>query len=291
MIRGLIYSLISAAAFGSMAILVKLGYAASMTGPVMMQVRFTLGSLFLFFVLLAKDRALPRIPLRVLGSCAFLGLVVYWSQTTCFVRALETIPASTATLILYGHPVLVTLLSAYFLKMKVNRTVVASLVLVTTGCCLVFFDAFLREANGLGLLYAVGAMAIFSVYLILVQVLLKGVRPLTATFYVMLFAAVSFTLSGDITAWGQMTGEQTVLALALALLPGVTAVALLYAAIDRIGSAYTCIFSSVETVITLAAAAIFLDEKVVLLQMGGTVLIILGIVIPNLRAVPPPVKK
>ena len=266
MIRGLIYSLISAAAFGSMAILVKLGYSASMTGPVMMQFRFTFAVLFLLAILLIKDRTLLRISLSDLGKCAFLGLVVYWCQTTCFVSALETIPASTTALVLYGHPMLVTLLSAYFLKMKIDRTVIASLFLVMIGCCLVFYDAFLREADGIGLLFAAGAMVVFSLYLILVQVLIKGVKPLTATFYVMLFAAVSFTLSGDFSAWGRLTTEQTVIALALGLIPGVIAVTLLYEAIERIGSAYACIFSSVEPIITLCAAVIFLDEKVVFLN-------------------------
>ena len=284
MIRGLVYSLISASAFAALAILVKLGYEAGMTGPVMMQFRFSFAAACLFLILLAKDRSLLRISLGDLGKCAFLGLVVYWCQTTCFVRALETIPASTTALVLYGHPMAVTLLSALFLKMPVNRAVIASLVLVTAGCCMVFYDAFLREADGLGLLYAVGAMAVFSLYLILVQVLLKGLKPLTATFYVLLFGTVSFTLSGDATAWWRVTGEQLAIGLGLGIVPGVIAVTLLYAAIEQIGSAYTCIFSSVEPVITLCAAVIFLDERVVALQMGGAALIIAGIIVPNLRA-------
>jgi drug/metabolite transporter (DMT)-like permease len=177
----------------------------------------------------------------------------------------------------------VTLLSSRFLSMRINRVVVLSLVLVMTGCCLVFYDAFLREVDGTGLAYALGAMATFSIYVILVQVLLKGLRPLTATFYVIGFAAVSFTLSGNIHAWGSMNLEQTGISLALGLFPGLLAATLQYTAIERIGSAYACIFSSVEPVITLAAAAVFLGEPVVQLQIWGAVLIILGIVAPNLH--------
>ena len=283
MIQGLIYAVISAAAFGSMAILVKLGYMAGLGGAVMMQFRFTYAVLFLFAFLAVRRPRLLRISLRDLGKCAFLGLVVYWTQTTCFVSALETIPASTAALVLYGHPMAVTLLASLFLKMRVNRVVVFSLFMVMTGCCLVFFDAFLREVDAVGLAYAVGAMATFSVYLILVQVALKGIRPLTATFYVMLFAAVSFTCSGDITAWWQINTQQVAIGLALGLIPGVLAVTCLYTAIEKIGSAYACIFSSVEPVITLLAAMAFLGETVVLLQVGGAALIITGIIVPNIR--------
>jgi len=283
MIQGLIYSIISAFAFGSMAILVKLGYNAGMSGGDMMQYRFTYAVLVLLVILVIKDRSLLRISRAGLGKCAFLGMGVYWLQTTCFVSALATIPASTTSLVLYGHPVAVTLLSALFLKMKIDRVVVFSLILTMTGCCLVFYDAFLREVNTIGLMYAIGAMATFSCYLVLVQVLLKNMKPLTATFYVMLFAAISFTISGDPSAWLHPSLDRIVIGLSLGVVPGVIAVTFLYIAIEKIGSAYACIFSSVEPVVTLAAAAIFLKENVVLLQIGGAVLIIAGIVIPNAR--------
>lgn len=284
MIQGLIYSIISAFAFGSMAILVKLGYNAGMSGGEMMQYRFTYAVIVLLVVLIIKERSLFSISRTALGKCAFLGFVIYWIQTTCFVSALATIPASTTSLVLYGHPVAVTLLSAYFLKMSIDRVMTFSLTLVMLGCCLVFYDAFLREVHFIGLMYAIGAMATFSCYLILVQVLLKGLKPLTATFYVMLFAGIAFNLSGDPTAWLHPTEDRVVIGLALGIIPGVIAVTFLYMAIEKIGSAYACIFSSIEPVVTLAAAALFLNEEVVLLQIGGAFLIIAGIVIPNARA-------
>ncbi len=285
MIQGLFYAVISATAFGFMAIFVKLGYDAGLDGAVMMQYRFTYATVILACILLVKDRSLLKISLPGLIKCIFLGLVVYWLQTTCFVSALATIPASTTALVLYGHPAAVALLSWMFLGMKLDRTVLLSLVLVMSGCCLVFYDAFLREVEWTGLMFAFGAMAFFSCYLVLVQLLLKNMKPLTATFYVMLFAGVSFTLSGDIGAWLKPTQASVTIGLALGIIPGVIAVTFLFLAIEKIGSAYACIFSSIEPVVTLAAAAIVLDENVVLLQIGGAVLIILGIIIPNAQVV------
>ena len=283
MLQGLVFAIISATAFGSMAILVKLGYDAGLDGAVMMQFRFTYAAAMLGCVLLLKDRRLLAISTSGLIKCAFLGFVVYWLQTTCFVTALATIPASTTALVLYGHPVAVTLLSWLFLDMKLNRTVLLSLTLVMAGCCLVFYDAFLREVEWTGLMYAFGAMAFFSCYLILAQVMLKNTKPLTATFYVMLFAAAAFTLSGDVGAWFTQTRASVALGLTLGLVPGMIAVTFLYLSIERIGSAYACIFSSIEPVVTLVGAALVLDENVVLLQVAGATLIILGIVIPNAR--------
>lgn len=284
MLRGLIYAVISASAYASMAVLVKLGYNAGMSGPVMMQNRFFFAVLIMVPFLLIRDRSLFKISFKNLLKCAFLGMVVFWAQTTCFVSALATIPASTTALVLYGHPVLVTILSAAFLKMQVNKVVLFSLMAVTSGCCLVFYDAFLREVDGMGLAFAAGAMTIFALYLILVQVLLKGIRPLTATFYVLIFTMIAFTLSGDLSALKSLTMEQLTISALLGLFPGVVGITLLYSAIEKIGSAYACIFSSVEPVVTLAGAALFLGEPIIWLQIGGAILIILGIVVPNLRA-------
>jgi drug/metabolite transporter (DMT)-like permease len=284
MLLGLIYSLISAFAFGSMAIIIKIGYNAGMTGGEMMQYRFVYAVLVLFVVLLIKDRSLLKISRSQLGKCAFIGLIIYWLQTSCFVNALATIPASTASLVLYVHPIAVTLISALLLNMKIDRFVTFSLALVMTGCCLVFYDAFLKEVDMTGLMYGIGAMVFYSFYLVLVQVLLKGLKPLTATFYVMLFASISFTISGDPSAWLHATWEHAAIGFSLGVLPGVIAVAFLYTAIEKIGSTYTCIFSSVEPVVTLVSAGIFLNENIVLLQIGGASLIIAGIIVPNARA-------
>jgi len=284
MLQGLIYAVISATAFGVLAILVKVGYQAGLTGSEMMQYRFGIGSMILLAVLLIKDRSLLKIPWRGLFGCAFIGMVVYWLQTSCFVNALATIPASTAALVLYVHPVTVAILSAILLKMTIDRVLGSSLGLVMVGCCLVFYDAFLKAVDGTGMLYAIGAMAFFSCYLILVQVLLKGIRPLTATFYVMLFASVSFSISGTPSAWFNHDWHTMTIALSLGVIPGAIAVTFLYMAIEKVGSAYACIFSSIEPIVTLLGAAFFLEENVVLLQIGGCLLIVIGIVIPNIRA-------
>ena len=175
-----------------------------------------------------------------------------------------------------------------FLKMKIDLVVGASPALIVGGCCMVFYDAFLKEVDMVGLSYATSAMLFFSCYLVLLQVLLKDIKPMTATLYAVMFATISFNISGAMEgapmAWLFPKDGTFLIGLALGVFPGVIAVAFLYLAIEKIGSAYTCIFSSIEPVITLAAAAAFLDEQVVLLQMGGAVLIIVGIVIPNLRA-------
>lgn len=104
MLAGLIYSLISAVAFGMLVIFAKMGYAADMTTVELLQCRFTFGAGILFlWLLITKPREL-RADVRVLLRCALIGMLIYPVQSFCFLAAAKYIPAATDALILYFHP-------------------------------------------------------------------------------------------------------------------------------------------------------------------------------------------
>lgn len=281
MIRGLIYSVVSAVCFGMMAVLAKLGYAAGLSGREMLQYRFVFGSLLLLAVFLVRDRSRLAASPKLLAKAALLGGVLYVLQSTLFFRALETIPASTTALLFYFYPVTVTLLAAVCLKQRIDRRSAWSLALVMSGCALVFYDAFLKSLSREGLVCALGAMALFSVYLLLVQILLRGEDPLRFTFSVVVFAALAFTLWNGPAALLDPSPKRLALGLVMGLVPTALAISLLYLAVERIGSAWVSIFSTFEPVATITAAHLVLGEEVVWLQFVGAGLIIAGIVLPN----------
>lgn len=285
MFRGLVFSLLSAVGFACLAILVKLGYRAGLTDMALLQYRFLFGAALLFLFLSLKDPTLLRIRPAALGKAAFLGLVLHGLQSAFFFKALKYIPASTTSLILYIYPVTVTILSAAFLGLKVGRTLILSLLILSVGSCLVFYDAFLREMNLLGILLAFGTTLTFSLYLILVQVFLKGEKPLSVAFYVILFTGLAFLFFNNPLQILWMDGTQFLIAVLLGLVPTAVAVVLQYRAIETIGSAYTAVFSTLEPVATVALAAVALGESVEALQWAGMVLIVAGIAAPNLETV------
>ncbi|MES9995364.1 EamA family transporter [Desulfovibrio aminophilus] len=284
MIRGMLYSVISAICYGMMAIMAKLGFAAGMDTWGMLQHRFAFGALILAVVLLIRNPAALRPSPRLLAKAALLGCVFYVFQSVLFFMALERIPASTTALVFYFYPVAVTLLSALIFRLRIDRYVVASLTLVMLGCALVFYDAFLKGLSGAGVFYALASMVLFSAYLIAVQLLLRNEEPLQATFFVVLFAALAFTvINGPGTIFQLNTIERLGIGLSLGIVPTALAISLLYLAIEKIGSAWTSIFSTFEPVATLAAAGLILGEQVVALQLFGVAFIVAGIVLPNAR--------
>ncbi len=283
LLSGLIYSVVSAVCFGMMAIIAKLGFAAGLSGAHMLQYRFTFASAMLALVLAAKDPRLFRISRSSLLKCLGLGSVGYASQSMLFMQTLGYLPASTTELILYSYPVVVTLLSVLIFRLPLTRSIGAALVLVSLGAALVFHDAFSKHLDPVGLIYAVAVVAVFSAYLLCVQAVLKGEKPLRMTFYVVLSAALTYNLVNGPAAFLDMTPTRLGLGLILGLVPTTVAASCLYLAIERIGSAYTSIFCSLEPVATLVAAHLLLGEEVAALQLAGVVLIVAGIVLPNLR--------
>ncbi len=282
MLRGLCYSVISAVCFGMIAVLAKLGYGLGLDAPTMLQQRFGFGALLLLAWLALRRPSLLRPTPRLLAKAALLGSI-YLVQSSLFFLALERLPASTTALVFYLYPVAVTLLAVPLLGQRLDRCAVASLALVMGGCGLVFHDAFSKGLSGPGLMLALGAMAVFSGYLLLVQFLLRGEEPLRATFYVILFTALGFTLWNGPQGLLEADPRRLGLGLVLGLVPTALAISLLYAAIERVGSAWTSIFSTFEPVATLTAAHLLLAEDVALVQLGGAALIVAGIVLPNAR--------
>jgi len=285
MLKGTIYSLLSGIAFGLLGVLAKLGYAQGMSVGLALQSRFLFGAAFLLLFLLVWRPKLLRLDMRGVAAVAAISFVLYYAQSSFFFRSVQYIPVSTTVLIFYAYPVTVTLLSMVFYKLRLTRLLALSLLLVAGGCGFICYDAFLRALNPTGLLYAFGALGTFTLYLMVLQKVMQGRNPLSVSLYMTLFTGLAFLIFENPSTLLQLRVVELPVALALGLVPTALAITLLFLAIERIGSAHASIFSSSEPAAALIAANLFLGEPIIMLQVGGMVLILAGIILPNLKAV------
>lgn len=283
MLTGVIQAILSAICFGMLAILGKLAYARGFATFEILQYRFGFAALMLLVYILATQREILRAGPRTLVKAAVLGAVFYPLQSICFMSSLQYVSAATTSLILYFYPVMVTVLSVLIFKTKFDRTVVFSLILVMAGCGLVFFDAFLRSMSQTGILLATMSMLVFSFYLICVHAMLKGENPRTVSFYVIVSAGLVYTVLAPPVRFPQLDGGSMLLTLALGLIPTALAVTLLYASIEKIGSAFASICSTLEPIATVLASAFVLGEDILAIQVFGMAFIMVGVALPNLR--------
>ncbi|MCA1927065.1 MAG: DMT family transporter [Calditerrivibrio sp.] len=281
MITGFLYTILSAAFFGLLAIFGKLGYMAGFSAGELLTYRFFIASFLFVLFFIIKDLSLFRIGFKELLKAFFAGFVLYFIQSYAFIKSLEYIEASTTSLILYAYPVTVTILSVIFFKTKISKGMFISLLLIMLGCFFIFYDAFLRKISLTGIFYAVLAMSVFSFYLIFIQKALKNINPVTFSFYVILSTAFSYLTFSNPFNFGTFNAQKLLIAFGIGFIPTFLAVLFLYIAIEKIGSVYVSIFSTIEPIITVVSSFFILGEKILFFQVIGMVLILAGIILPN----------
>lgn len=281
MIRGLILTLLSSVTYGMLSILSKLSYEAGMEVMNVLATRFLFASGFLLIFLLRKNYQLLFIKISqiliLIGMSFILSLLSFLGFET-----IKHLPVSTAVLIFYLNPIIVTLFSIIFFKMKISQSFFWSLYLSTIGLAFVFYEAFSQNLNWLGLGLAFSTLITSSIYLILIQKIVNKIHPLTIAFYVLFYSGIIFSIFINPENLGQWQGKQFLLALSLGLFPTAISGALFYMAIQLIGSVYASLFSSFEPIFAIITAHFILGENIFNYQLVGAVFITASIALPSL---------
>jgi len=273
--RGLALILVSTCAYGTMPILAKVAMSRGVQTGALLAWRFALTTVL--FALLTRRPGPPfreRLVLWAIGAI-FIG------NALAYFTALETVPATTVSLLLYTYPVIVTLLSAVFgLEALTLRGVVAA-VLAFGGCALTAGGV---VAAGRGVLYALASAFIYAVYIVLCSRFIHGIPPDVASLHLAQVA----TLGIGLWAWfhGGLAMPSSVVAwlsvAAIAVLCTVVAMYAFLAGLYRVGPGRAAVVSSLEVLVTLALAYAFLGERLGPRQWAGAVLILGGVVLQNL---------
>ena len=179
---GLLLCVLSAAAFGSLAIFGKQAYAGGLGVVGVLALRFGLAAPLLVGLALVARRSLRLgwpVALRLLA----LGGIGYAIQATLFFNALSRIPAGMAALLLYLYPALVTAGAVALGRSRLDRATAAGLALSLAGIVLVIgLPGERLDAVGVGL--ALASACWYTCYILVGEYLLRGVDPLAASAYV-----------------------------------------------------------------------------------------------------------
>lgn len=286
---GLLMVAASAAGFATLAIFIKIAYAAGANAPTVLAFRFSLAALALWAIVFC--RGIPfRLPARTVGWLAVLGILGYGVMSLLFAAALQYLPASLTSMLLYAYPAIVCLLSIYLGDDTFSWAKGLALTVCFSGLCLVLGVSF-AQVHTLGVLLGLGAAVIYSGYIVASNRVVKDVDPLVATAYVCASAAVAFGLyavgSGSLVL--SVAPEGWLAFLGIAFFGTVVGILGLLAGLARIGATNASIISTMEPGITTLLSVVVLQERITTVQISGGALIIAGILIlqlwPRLAAV------
>ncbi|MFF3022457.1 DMT family transporter [Gottfriedia sp. NPDC057948] len=271
---GYILILISAIAFGLMPIFALYAYDQNVSVNTLLFLRFTFASI-MFFSYLVVSKKLVKITKKQLVMFVLLGGVLYMLQSSFYFSSVKYIPASLAALILYLYPIFVAILSFLVNKEQLTKNIMLSIVLSLIGIVLVL-GAPAENVNPFGILLALAAAIVYSIYIIVGGRVSIHVPPLVTSAYISLFASISFLLVGVSTSTIHIHFKFIgwISILGISIISSVISMGTFFAGVKRIGPTKGAVLSMVEPVVTISFSTILFHENMSLLQIiGGTIVL------------------
>jgi drug/metabolite transporter (DMT)-like permease len=267
---GVCLVIISAAAFGTLAIIGHYAYDAGIDTATLLFLRFGISAMLIGALLALRGERLPRG--KSLALLVGMGAIGYFGQSFCFLTAIKYASAGLVALLLYLYPTFVVILSALFLKKRITRLKMAALGLATLGIALTVNP---QGGQWIGILLALSAAMIYAVYIIVGSVVMQKVSAVQSSTVIFASACAVFGVLTAVKGPSWPTTNSGWLAVgAIALIATVIPVITFLAGLKRIGPTDASMLSTFEPVVTILLAAFLLGESLqpVTLLGGGLIL-------------------
>lgn len=294
---GVIFALVAAVGFSAKAILVKLAYLYHVDAITLLALRMVFSVPFFVAVAIWVNRR-HVVPLKQQDWLAViaLGLLGYYLSSFLDFLGLQYISAGLERLILFLYPTMTVILSALIYKRAIGRKVIAAMALSYAGILLVFLHDVSMSQGGvvLGAALVFASTLSYSSYLVGAGHAIARIGATRFTAYAMVVASAASLLQFGVThplSALDLPLRVYELSIAMAIFSTVLPVFLLSYAIKRIGSGNSSLIGSVGPVATIALAYVFLGERVSLLQIAGSSLVLAGVIIVSLSSNKPNLNK
>jgi len=275
-LKGMFFVIISAIAFGAIAIFAKTAYSAGADPISVLFFRFSIASLVMIPLMISRNIPFPRG--RTLIGLSLMGGIGYVGMSFCYFTALTMASAGLVAILLYLYPAIVTILSAILFKESIKGLKILALILALAGTILTI--GLSGGGRPLGIALAMTAPFIYSAYILAGSKLTKQAGVLWTSTVVILSASVVFgllvlieglTLPRTLTGWGSV--------LAIALVSTVIAVNTFFAGLERVGPTNASILSTFEPATTVILAFLFLGEEIGPTRIIGGALILIAVIL------------
>ena len=251
--QGVLLVAISAAGFASIGLFARVAAASGASLLTVLALRFVLAGILLALVL--------------------LGALGYTAQSFCFFSALNHLTVGLAVLLLYLHPALVLLAGAALGRQRLTPRKAALAAASFAGILLTVRGDL--AGTPVGLAFGIGAALIYTNYILVGEHLTPRTGVIPAATVIVLSAAVMFCLGTLVEGvrWPGTTGGWLAVA-GIAVLGTALATVTFFAGVQRIGAGDAATLSTLEPVVALVLAFVFLGEQLGAVQLAGALLVI-----------------
>ena len=277
----LLYIVLAGVLWGSSGIFVNLLSPYGFTPVQMTCMRSVVSALCMGIYLLVRDKScfkvtLPQLMMFVLSGAAVFG------TATFYYAAIGASSVSTAVVLMYTAPVFVMAYSVAFLGEKFNLRKAAAVVLVTVGCALVSGLVAGARFSILGTVLGLCSGLSYSAYNVVTKIqMLRGCRPLSATFYSFSVMAVISLCVCDPVDLVQKTARNPayliMLIIGIGVFTCVTPYLLYTLALRDIPAGTASSLAIIEPMSATVFSVVLFSEKLTLASITGIVLILVSV--------------
>lgn len=276
---GFIVSLVSGAAFATLAIFSKYAYSGGANVTSVLFLRFV-GAAVIFWIYSLFKKEEVKYSTKTIIALLLMGGLGYGTMSAFFLLAVARIPASLAGMLLYLYPALVTIVTVLTKQEVLTLNKGAALAMTSIGLVMVLGASF-KEVDLLGIFFGIGAACVYTVYIVIGSKVLNRLNPLIATTYIMAGSALVYSVIALATNTLSLSFSSGVwLAIGgIILISTVLGVGSFWMGVQLIGPSRTSIISTVEPLATVVMAWLFFNEMLSALQLSGGLLIIIGVLV------------
>lgn len=287
--KGIVEVILSGICFGFLGYFGKLAYSEGIKPGEFLSFRFLIAALIFGVFLFGKNPKALRISKKIFLRCFLLGTLGYALFSSCFFQALSGISASLTVLLLYTYPLFVTLGALFFLREPLSRYGLMALVVTSLGL-LSLVTGDVQITHKIAILFGMAAAIFYSLYILLSKKWLAGENPFVTTFYIQSSAAVLLSLIHlhDFHRITFVIQSAWLPILGASIIATIFAMSLFLSGLRRLTSSETSILSTTEPVTALLVAYVFLDERLLPLQVLGACLVLIGLILTAIPKKPPP---
>ena len=232
-----------------------------------------------------KKAAAPKLPKakNVIGIGA-VGISIAL-VSTCYIFALQTVPAHIAVILLFQYTWMDIILEALYTRKLPHISIVTSVLILVAGTLLAAgVGAGAEHLDPIGILFGIGSAFFYAIYIFLLGKVDVEVHPITRSFCILSFALLfliciftpayftSGVLADGLWKYGILIG-----------ILGCAIPSFFFAiGTPKISTGAATILSSSELPAGIICSVIILSEAVTPLQWAGVVLLFFGIAFPYL---------
>ncbi len=232
------------------------------------------------------DRPSLRLDRRDLPAMLLFATITGSMFSLAWYNCIDLTSVTTAVILLYSYPSLVTVASVFLLKERLTTAKAIALPLTFIGCLLVSgaYDIDKIRLNLMGIGLGIYTALAATVYYLWTKKWLRKYSANTVALYMALLTvpgvilasnpAVTFGAALGLGAWGFIV--------LIAIVPSTVAFVISMVALKHIEASKASIVASLEPVSGVILAVVLIAERVDALQVAGVVLVLMGVVILRL---------